>query len=96
MSSVPVFRPNQQGIMTSGVIHYTNEDHTLGNVLRHELLDHPDVQLSGYRITHPLKNEMTVTVVPKGTKSVPEVVNETLDQLVLTCDDLLRQCNVIV
>ncbi len=87
----PVFTPNHKEDNSSGVVFYTNEDHTLGNTLRHYLLQHPNVTLAGYRITHPLKNEMTVTVITDGTKSVYEVVNDSLDQLSTICDDLQVQ-----
>jgi len=90
-SSPPVFKPTQEGNGTSGVIHYTDEHHTLGNTLRYYLLQDPTVKLAGYRITHPLKNEMTVSVSTDGTKTVPEVVNPILDQLAMICEDLQSQ-----
>ncbi len=87
----PVFTPNEKENTSSGVVSYINEDHTLGNTLRHYLLQHPNVTLAAYRMTHPLKNEMTVSVITDGTKSVQEVVNSTLDQLSIICDDLQAQ-----
>ena len=91
MSFPPIFKPTQEGNGTSGVIHYTNEDHTLGNPLRYYLLQDPNVHLAGYRITHPLKNEMTVSVSTDGTKTVSEVVNPALDRLAMICEDLQSQ-----
>jgi len=88
--TTPVFTVDKSNPY-AGVISYTDEDHTLGNTLRHYLLQHPNVPLAAYRMTHPLKNEMTVSVVTDNTKSVPEVVNETLDQLVILCEDLQSQ-----
>jgi DNA-directed RNA polymerases I and III subunit RPAC2 len=90
-SSVPLFKPTQEGDSDSGVIHYTDEDHTLGNTLRYYLLRDSSVYIAGYRITHPLKNEMTVSISTDGTKTVPEVVNLVLDRLAMTCDDLQSQ-----
>ncbi|KAF8819599.1 Dna-directed Rna polymerase II RPB11A, partial [Cardiosporidium cionae] len=36
------------------------EDHTLGNILKTQLLKDPDVMFVGYRIPHPLENKLEV------------------------------------
>ncbi|KAK8803632.1 hypothetical protein WA158_001326 [Blastocystis sp. Blastoise] len=34
---------------------FEREDHTLGNIIRMQLLSDPNVRFAGYRIPHPLK-----------------------------------------
>ena len=39
-----------------------NEDHTLGNVVRCQLLKDPNIRFSGYRKPHPLSNRVEIKV----------------------------------
>lgn len=68
---------------------FANEDHTLGNLLQHYLVDNhvraegepvteePRITFSGYKVPHPLKKEMLVRVgIPKDIKD-PEVELQT-------------------
>ena len=60
------------------------EDHTLGNLLRMQLLRDPIVRFAGYKMPHPLENVLEVKVQTSGVgeKSKPvDVVNEALDEL---------------
>eukprot|EP01138_Halocafeteria_seosinensis_P016334 gb/GECG01016665.1/.p1 GENE.gb/GECG01016665.1/~~gb/GECG01016665.1/.p1 ORF type:complete len:128 (+),score=23.94 gb/GECG01016665.1/:1-384(+) len=38
------------------------EDHTAGNLLRLELLRDPSVKFAGYRLHHPLENDISIKV----------------------------------
>ena len=42
------------------------EDHTLGNVIRHKLLEDQDVIFAAYRIPHPLEHVMHLRVQTNG------------------------------
>jgi DNA-directed RNA polymerase subunit L len=68
---------------------FTNEDHTLGNLLQHYLIDNhvraegeaiaeePRITFAGYKVPHPLKKEMVVRVgIPKDIED-PEVEMQT-------------------
>ncbi len=46
---------------TSAVYTFTNEGHTLGNILSRQLEKHPGVMFSAYEVPHPLDNKMEVT-----------------------------------
>jgi DNA-directed RNA polymerase II subunit RPB11 len=60
------------------------EDHTLGNLLRMQLLLDPNVLFAGYKVPHPLENFIVVKVrtTPKTT---PEKV------LSDSCTDLISE-----
>mmetsp|Transcript_19642 Transcript_19642/g.75373 ORF Transcript_19642/g.75373 Transcript_19642/m.75373 type:complete len:123 (-) Transcript_19642:34-402(-) len=42
--------------------HVQLEDHTLGNIIRMQLLRDPKVVFAGYKIPHPLENRLIVKV----------------------------------
>ena len=51
------------GGVTNAIIFYINkEDHTVGCLLRDQLLKDPRVLFAGYRITHPLENQIMLRV----------------------------------
>eukprot|EP00771_Trimastix_marina_P000624 gnl/Trimastix_PCT/1645.p1 GENE.gnl/Trimastix_PCT/1645~~gnl/Trimastix_PCT/1645.p1 ORF type:complete len:127 (+),score=15.55 gnl/Trimastix_PCT/1645:92-472(+) len=43
------------------------EDHTLGNIIRMQLLRDPHVLFAGYQIPHPLENVLVVRIQTDGT-----------------------------
>lgn len=45
---------------------FEGEDHTLGNLLRMHMLQSDKVLFAGYKVPHPLKKEVEITVVPAG------------------------------
>jgi DNA-directed RNA polymerase subunit L len=46
----------------AGTFTFSREDHTLGNLLRMQLLQDKNVLFAGYRIPHPLEHKMLVRV----------------------------------
>ncbi|CDW83457.1 rna polymerase ii core subunit [Stylonychia lemnae] len=50
-------RVRHQGILT-----IKQEDHSLGNLVRHQLLENPRVKFSGYRKPHPLEEHVEIKV----------------------------------
>lgn len=42
------------GIPSSSIFTFNKEDHTLGNLLRSQLLKSPHVTFAGYKVPHPL------------------------------------------
>ena len=63
------------------------EDHTLGNLLRLQLLRNPDVRFSGYRIPHPLLHyvELKIQTV-SGNVTPTEVLSAAIEDLSNECD----------
>ena len=44
---------------------FGNEDHTLGNSLRHVLMERPEVDFCGYSVPHPYEPKMNVRLQVK-------------------------------
>lgn len=61
-----------------------NKGHTLGNIIRYELLKNENVILSAYKITHPLKEELQlyIKVESENDKKEKEIILETTDNLI--------------
>ena len=75
---------------SAAIFHFHNEDHTLGNPLRHVLLSNEEVIAAGYVIPHPLEPFMKLQVQAKKSDdrhnfAVDQVVNA-LDKLADICD----------
>lgn len=49
---------------------FGNEDHTLGNSLRHVLMQRPETEFCGYSVPHPYEPKMNVRL---QTKDVPSI-----------------------
>lgn len=58
---------------------FEGEDHTLGNLLRDELLKDPTVLFSAYKCPHPLKKEVQVVVSAEGLDC--DALNDALSRL---------------
>jgi DNA-directed RNA polymerase subunit L len=61
-----------------------NKGHTLGNIIRYELLKNDNVILAAYKVTHPLKEELQlyVKIDPESNKTEKQIINETIDNLI--------------
>mmetsp|Transcript_127225 Transcript_127225/g.360082 ORF Transcript_127225/g.360082 Transcript_127225/m.360082 type:complete len:218 (-) Transcript_127225:92-745(-) len=73
------------------VFHIWNEDHTLGNALRMELLRNENVLFAGYKVPHPLNHmiELRVHTLPKTS---PEVaVRHAIANMKAECSSMLDQ-----
>ncbi|KEG10509.1 DNA-directed RNA polymerase I/III subunit [Trypanosoma grayi] len=69
-------------------ITFSHEDHTLGNPLRHVLMQNPEVTSAGYAIPHPLEAKMLLHV--QSTDYAVEAVAEGLERLASICDQTLQ------
>jgi DNA-directed RNA polymerase I and III subunit RPAC2 len=73
-------------VSTAKVI-FLHEDHTLGNALRHVVMQNPATSVCGYSIPHPLEPRMAVQVQAAG--FAPDVVAEGLEELAQICEQWL-------
>ena len=62
-----------------------NQDHTLGNVVRYQLLRDPRVRFAGYKKPHPLEEKIEIKVYTDGTVKPEEAVRDSCTRL---ADDL--------
>jgi len=67
------------------------EDHTLGNVIRHKLLEDQDVIFAAYRIPHPLEHVMHLRVQTNGKKSPAQAVLSAIDGIVWEVERMQTQ-----
>ena len=65
---------------------FPKEDHTIGNLLRHQLLKNPEVIFAGYKVPHPLERSVEVRSQTMGTP-VRETVDIALNELIEEVDD---------
>ena len=54
------FEVQQGSSEKSATFIFGNEDHTLGNALRHILINRPATELCGYSVPHPYEPKMNV------------------------------------
>jgi DNA-directed RNA polymerase II subunit RPB11 len=78
-------------VANSGQFTFNKEDHTLGNLLRHQLLRDPRVRFTGYMLPHPLIHKCIFKVqTTSSTISPEEVVSSAIDDLKDETDYLSR------
>ncbi|KAI9721366.1 MAG: RNA polymerase subunit AC19 [Chrysothrix sp. TS-e1954] len=77
-----------QGDAYSGSFEFTNEDHTLGNALRHVIMKNPEVEFCGYSIPHPAepKMNMRIQLYDEGHITIYDVLEKGLQDLQDACD----------
>jgi len=64
---------------------FENETHTLGNALRHAILQNPRVTFCGYSMPHPAEDKMLVRVQTVEGYSAPEALKQGLLDLKQMC-----------
>ncbi len=71
---------------------FGNEDHTLGNTLRHILMQRKETEFCGYSVPHPYEPKMNVRLqsYPKGDNS-----KTSIETLKLGLQDLEECCNIL-
>lgn len=58
------------------------EDHTLGNMIRYQLLKDPNVLFAGYKVTHPLEHKIVVRVQTTADYSPQEAFTNAITDLI--------------
>ena len=65
---------------------FSDHDHTLGNLLRSELLRDPDVIFAAYKVPHPLTRSVEVRVQTFD-NSVEDDVNSAIKNIISSLED---------
>ena len=68
-------------VPNAGILNILKEDHTIGNMLRMQLLQDSDVVFAGYKVPHPLENKIEVMVQTTESKDPLGAVNEGIAKL---------------
>eukprot|EP00741_Cyanophora_paradoxa_P003433 tig00000704_g3336.t1 len=58
------------------------EDHTLGNIIRMQLLRDPSVLFAGYKVPHPLEHNIVVKVQTRKGSTPMEAMQTALNDLI--------------
>mmetsp|Transcript_11586 Transcript_11586/g.17612 ORF Transcript_11586/g.17612 Transcript_11586/m.17612 type:complete len:111 (+) Transcript_11586:101-433(+) len=64
-----------------------NEDHTLGNPLRHIIMQQPETDFCGYSVPHPYEPKMNIRVQSHSIPAV-QVFQKSLTVMESMCDSL--------
>lgn len=75
-----------------------DEDHTLGNSLRHVLMNNSKVAFAGYSVPHPSEPVVHIRVQTAkiGNKGDDSDRPRAVDVLKEACDTLISQCEIII
>lgn len=78
-------------IQFAGTFTINLEDHTLGNILRMQLLQDDRIRFAGYKAPHPLEHKVQVKVQTNGQITPHQAVMESLQTLSQTFKQLSTQ-----
>lgn len=67
------------------------ENHTLGNIIRMKLVQRDDVTFAGYKMPHPLKEEVVVSLQTTASLEPVLVLSDAVDDLMRDVDQLLLE-----
>lgn len=93
-------------VVNAAMFRIAREDHTLGNMLRMELLRDPMVKFVGYKHPHPLDNDIiirvqsTVTVTPvtslaRSAARLEDELRHTQRMFSAACDQIRRESEAL-
>lgn len=68
-----------------------NEDHTLGNALRHILIQNSKVEFAGYSVPHPSEPIVQIRVQTNEPTTAMQALQESCETLHEQCEYVLRQ-----
>ncbi|KAG6865640.1 hypothetical protein C0991_000810 [Blastosporella zonata] len=75
-------------IPNAATIKVVKQDHTLGNMLRAQLLSMPQVLFAGYKVPHPLHPYFIIKLQTDGTATPQDVLEEACKKLIGTLVNL--------
>lgn len=87
-ATVP-FQVRGTGSPSSRTFAIGNEDHTLGNCLRHVLVQNAKVGFAGYSVPHPAEPIVHVRVQANEPTTAVQALQE-------ACDTLSQQCDIVL
>eukprot|EP01026_Neomeris_dumetosa_P078508 TRINITY_DN849_c0_g2_i1.p1 TRINITY_DN849_c0_g2~~TRINITY_DN849_c0_g2_i1.p1 ORF type:complete len:123 (-),score=14.24 TRINITY_DN849_c0_g2_i1:103-471(-) len=68
-------------VANAGTFTIQREDHSLGNMIRMQLLEDKRVMFGGYRVPHPLEHRLLVKIQTDGTITPTEALQQALENL---------------
>lgn len=68
-------------VMNANIFTINKEDHTLGNLIRNQLLHDPDVLFAGYKMPHPLEHRVILRIQTTEEYSPYEALSNAITDL---------------
>ena len=84
-----VFQVRGTGPASSRTFAIGNEDHTIGNALRHVLIQNAKVGFAGYSVPHPADPVVHIRVQANEPTTAVEALQE-------ACETLSKQCDLVL
>lgn len=75
-------------VSNAAIFTISKEDHTLGNLLMHQLLRDPQVMFAGYKVPHPLEHKFILRVRTTNDYSPQEALSNAITDLIKEVDIL--------
>ncbi|KAH7825635.1 putative DNA-directed RNA polymerase II [Monocercomonoides exilis] len=72
------------------------EDHTIGNLVRMQLLQYPEIEFAGYQMPHPLKNECIIRIQTDGSISPKDALLKAFRDLQTTSISMMKEFDAAV
>jgi len=69
-------------VPNASIFTINKEDHTLGNMIRHQLFKNPNVLFSGYKNPHPLENKIILRIQTTPDYTPVEALKEAINDLI--------------
>ncbi|KAJ1651348.1 RNA polymerase subunit AC19 [Dispira simplex] len=73
-----------------------DEDHTLGNALRHVILQNPEVDFCGYSMPHPSLAKIHLRIQTTGSMTALQALTQGLQDLKEMCDTVTTRFEQVV
>lgn len=84
-------------VSNAGTFTFNKEDHTVGNILRMQLLRDPSVRFAGYMMPHPLINKLRLKVQTTSSTVAPvDVLSAAIEDLSNETDHLITQASTAI
>lgn len=69
-------------VLNAAIFTFNKEDHTLGNMIRMQLLKDPHVVFAGYKVPHPLEHKVILRVQTREDYPPQDAVMNAISDLV--------------
>lgn len=89
LKSAEAFKIRGTGDPTSRTFCVGNQDHTIGNAIRHVLLQNGKVDFAGYSVPHPAEPVVNIRVQTHAPTTAIEALHE-------SCETLHNQCRFVL
>jgi len=83
-------------VSNSAIYTLNKEDHTLGNMLRQELLNDPKVVFAGFKQPHPLDNYVIIRLQTRQNYTPNEAMNSAINSLLNKLNTLETKAKTLI